>query len=319
MLSDIMNIINISERRSIVINHNLLDYVSNAASYIEKNIKSELCLDTISADLFISKFYLNRIFSAITGQKLMSYVNGRKLMHSLDALLHTENRILDIALEYGFHYEKSYVRAFKREFGMTPGAYRKTKCELKTTPVVNTNNLIAISEKAIIMEPCMIVKPAFFLIGNRCYVDSTAYESTNYVAEFANDFYFNGRQTIDGRVIDESYYGHVRYGENAHNYYTASVEVQSDAQPPEGMVKLEVPASGYWVFRYVGLFAPEKMTFMDFAHIFGHVYKWFETAGQEPTFPYHFEKISERFKNRPYCELDLYFPISEKRNPEIEQ
>jgi AraC family transcriptional regulator len=46
-------------------------------------------------------------------------------MASLERLLGTNCKLLDIALEYGFEYEQSYLRSFKREFGVTPGKFRK--------------------------------------------------------------------------------------------------------------------------------------------------------------------------------------------------
>jgi AraC family transcriptional regulator len=55
-------------------------------------------------------------------------------------LLYTDKNILDIALDYGFDYEQSYIRAFKREFGITPGGLRKNGQMVKITPPFNQKN-----------------------------------------------------------------------------------------------------------------------------------------------------------------------------------
>jgi AraC family transcriptional regulator len=56
---------------------------------------------------------------------LAGYIRSRKLAVSLDDLLKTNSTLFNIALDYGFEYEQSYRRAFKHEFGITPGEYRK--------------------------------------------------------------------------------------------------------------------------------------------------------------------------------------------------
>ena len=39
-----------------------------------------------------------------------------------------------IAVAFGFEYEQTFIRAFKREFSTTPGQFRKQKAELCLTP-----------------------------------------------------------------------------------------------------------------------------------------------------------------------------------------
>lgn len=48
----------------------------------------------------------------------MEYVQSRKLTSSLNELLSTNMRIIDIGLNYGFDYEQSYIRAFRRNLAL---------------------------------------------------------------------------------------------------------------------------------------------------------------------------------------------------------
>jgi len=48
------------------------------------------------------------------------------LATSLDDLLKTDSKLFVIAFIYGFGYEQTYIRAFKREYGITPGYLRKS-------------------------------------------------------------------------------------------------------------------------------------------------------------------------------------------------
>jgi AraC family transcriptional regulator len=61
----------------------------------------------------------------VTGETLKTYIRARRLAHSLERLLTTDLRILDIALLAGFESQEAFARAFKQSFGLTPQAYRK--------------------------------------------------------------------------------------------------------------------------------------------------------------------------------------------------
>jgi len=68
---------------------------------------------------------LQRLFRSAYNQPIGLYIRSFKLTASINDLLNTDSNILDIALGYGFNYEQSYIRAFKRKFGITPGKLRK--------------------------------------------------------------------------------------------------------------------------------------------------------------------------------------------------
>ena len=101
------------------------DLLENILSDIEKGVKEGIYLNALAEKYTLSERHLRRLFKFAFKQTLGSYIRSRKLAASLDDLLKTNFNILDIALDYGFEYEQSYRRAFKHEFGITPGEYRK--------------------------------------------------------------------------------------------------------------------------------------------------------------------------------------------------
>ncbi|MDR2597077.1 MAG: helix-turn-helix transcriptional regulator [Treponema sp.] len=74
----------------------------------------------------LSESHLHKLFRSTFNQPLGFYIRTYKLAESIDDLLNTKLKILDIALGYGFEYEQSYIRAFKREFGITPCELRRS-------------------------------------------------------------------------------------------------------------------------------------------------------------------------------------------------
>ena len=103
--------------------YNLLE---NLVNDIEKGIMEGIYSGILAERYALSERHLRRLFQFAFRQPIAGYIRSRKLTASLDDLLKTDSNILDIALKFGFYYEQSYINAFKREFGMTPGDFRKS-------------------------------------------------------------------------------------------------------------------------------------------------------------------------------------------------
>jgi AraC family transcriptional regulator len=58
------------------------------------------------------------------GSSLREYIKLRRLARACDALRDKQNRILDVAMEYGFDSHETFTRAFKDAYAITPAQYR---------------------------------------------------------------------------------------------------------------------------------------------------------------------------------------------------
>jgi AraC family transcriptional regulator len=103
------------------------ELLKNVLTDIEKGVRDGIKADIIAKKHALSESHLQRLFRSTFNQPLGFYIRTHKLTESIDALLNTDLKIVDIALDYGFEYEQSYIRAFKREFGITPGKLRKSE------------------------------------------------------------------------------------------------------------------------------------------------------------------------------------------------
>ncbi|MDR2923192.1 MAG: AraC family transcriptional regulator [Treponema sp.] len=141
--------------------HSLLEGVLAA---IENDLKDEVNPELIAGKFNISSRHLHRLFKLTFNQSLGLYIRSRKLAASIGDLLNTGMNILDIALDYGFEYEQSYIRSFRREYGTTPGDLRKTGKILKITPPLNLFNAHK-NTNGILFGPEIVVIPRFHVIG----------------------------------------------------------------------------------------------------------------------------------------------------------
>ncbi|MGG0823683.1 helix-turn-helix domain-containing protein [Paenibacillus turicensis] len=100
------------------------DIIQQSIKYIEQNLDQDLNLDIVAKQVGFSKYHFHRIFSKYVGQSLNTYIRYRRLTSSAYLLLYTDERILDIALHYGFESQEAFTRAFKALYSLPPASYR---------------------------------------------------------------------------------------------------------------------------------------------------------------------------------------------------
>jgi len=69
----------------------------------------------------------SRVFSIFTGLTLQEYIRGRKLTEAAFDLRSSGERVIDVALRYGFGSPDSFTAAFKEFHGRTPSEVRDGK------------------------------------------------------------------------------------------------------------------------------------------------------------------------------------------------
>ena len=84
-----------------------------------------LTLKTLAEEQGISYSYLSRSFKKEVGLTFTEYMTQIRLFHATETLLLTKNSITKIALDNGFASVKNFHQVFKKQFAMTPTAYRK--------------------------------------------------------------------------------------------------------------------------------------------------------------------------------------------------
>ncbi|MDE6709846.1 MAG: AraC family transcriptional regulator, partial [Oscillospiraceae bacterium] len=93
--------------------------------YIEEHIAEPVEVSDIAAQMNVSAFYYQKIFSILCGFSLGEYIRNRRLALAGGELLATEEKIIDIAMKYGYDSPEGFTRAFVKFHGVTPSAVRK--------------------------------------------------------------------------------------------------------------------------------------------------------------------------------------------------
>ncbi|MBE5804640.1 MAG: helix-turn-helix transcriptional regulator [Clostridiales bacterium] len=99
--------------------------IQKMIDWIELHLTDEPTLMEISRQIGYSPSYCSMQFHRLCGVTIKNYVAGRRLARAAIDLRDTDERILDIAVKYGFSSQEALTRAFKQIFDCTPGAYRR--------------------------------------------------------------------------------------------------------------------------------------------------------------------------------------------------
>lgn len=287
--------------------------IEDAINVIEDTLKENLDLDEISKSVGISKYHLHRLFKSITGKSLMTYVRGRRLSKSLTDLLETKMSILEIAKEYRFDYEQSYIRSFRQMFQITPGQFRKNKCELEIEQKIDSNSLHSM-EQGIVIEPKMCMKPQFYIQGilkEEINHDENIMNSvTNKQVKLFEKIFL---PKIENVVDCKKYIGRAMYepGSEFCTEYAAAIEVSKMNEVKLPFVCYEIPAQEYAVFRYIGLHSPYDITCATLDGLYDYIRKWKKRTAYEPK-SYNLEFVDLRVCSNSYCEMDIYLPVIAK-------
>ena len=100
-------------------------YIRKAVRYLEIHYTEPLSIPQIASYTGVSSIYLNRIFKLSTGKTLSDYLNDYRTAQSLQMLADESKTINQISESVGYNDVRSYIRFFKKFYGMTPSEYRK--------------------------------------------------------------------------------------------------------------------------------------------------------------------------------------------------
>ena len=113
--------------------------LESAIEYIEAHLNENIGLRDVSKKTGYSYYHMTRLFSSVLGESVGRYISRRRLYNAAEKLIHSGERVIDIALESGFASPEAFSRAFKAAFGSSPMEYRKAGLDL----VVNAKRELA--------------------------------------------------------------------------------------------------------------------------------------------------------------------------------
>jgi AraC family transcriptional regulator len=149
--------------------------MSRAIEYLERNLYGEADLEAAAREANCSVFHFYRMFEVITGVGPGEYLRRRRLSEAAMALSGGgAEKVIDLAMRFGYDSPDAFSRAFRREFGCLPTDARKAGARLHSYPPLSFSVVLK-GDKA--MEYRIEKGPALRLCG--ISIEATSKDGSN--------------------------------------------------------------------------------------------------------------------------------------------
>lgn len=138
--------------------------IQDAINYMEENLTEDLTMNDIAACSYISAFHFQRIFSVLCGITVGEYIRNRRLTLAAQELSADNEKVMDIAVKYGYDSPDSFARAFTRFHGISPSAAKKKGAMLRSYAPLHIKIIL---EGGTMLKYEIAEKAAFTVMG-RC-------------------------------------------------------------------------------------------------------------------------------------------------------
>lgn len=101
------------------------DKLKLALAYIQEHYAEAITIKELADLCGFSQVHFMNIFKAAIGSTCIEYLVEYRLARAALDLQETDHSIMQIALDNGFQNTSYFNRAFKRQYGVTPSAFRK--------------------------------------------------------------------------------------------------------------------------------------------------------------------------------------------------
>jgi AraC-like DNA-binding protein len=109
---------------------NWISDIQRAIDYIEAKLPESVNADEVANHIHASSDYFNKLFLIVTGYTVSQYIRNRKLTLAGFELLNPKNKVIDVALKYGYESPESFTKAFTRFHGVAPSTIRSKRGSL---------------------------------------------------------------------------------------------------------------------------------------------------------------------------------------------
>jgi AraC family transcriptional regulator len=160
--------------------------IEKALAFIEAHLQAPVAVADIAGAAGYSLYHFSRVFNAATHNTPYNYLIRRRLAEAARALVTTDARVIDIALDYQFNNPETFTRACRRVFGATPSRLREIGSldPHRLTPQLTAAHLTYMAEHQDSLRPVFVERQALHLAGVMAWLDDEAASSSALWARF---------------------------------------------------------------------------------------------------------------------------------------
>ena len=101
------------------------DLLKECLMYMEEHYQEKLYIRDLASLCHLNEQYFTRFFGNHVGVPPLEYLNRYRVKKATDLMIYSEEKIVDIAKNTGFHNQGNFIKTFKTIMGESPNQYRK--------------------------------------------------------------------------------------------------------------------------------------------------------------------------------------------------
>ncbi|MCD5345081.1 AraC family transcriptional regulator [Agromyces sp. S2-1-8] len=222
---------------------------------VEAHLSDELDIAALARSLGTTEFHLRRMFSSLAGLPLSDYVRRRRMTVAATDVLHGD-RLLDIAVRYGYGSTEAFGRAFRAVHGASPAEVRRHGGPLRAQPKLRFRLTVEGNDT---MDTRIADRPGFRLVGHAARVP-LIHEGVNphiqaHIASLPMAEHARLKaigETEPSGLLQVSAEVDADYREGSELTYLHGVAVEAATPVPEGLDVIDVAPGAWAVFRTSG-------------------------------------------------------------------
>ncbi|MFF1838433.1 GyrI-like domain-containing protein [Streptomyces sp. NPDC058231] len=232
----------------------MLERLNQAMEHIERHLDQDIEVEELARIAATSEYHLRRMFSALAGVPLSEYIRRRRLTLAGAEVLAGRERLLEIAVRYGYSSGEAFARAFRAMHGIGPRDARRTGAELSSQSRMAFRLTIEGSSS---MRYRVVDKAEFTIVGLKTRVPLVHAGPNQAIMDFVRGI---DRETLERleKLSDQEPNGIVAVCDDLDPSRAEGTELDyhhgviTFAAAPEGMTTLVVPAGTWAVFTTSG-------------------------------------------------------------------
>jgi AraC family transcriptional regulator len=288
--------------------------MNSAINYIEENLAEDIDIEEAAKRACCSPFHFQRIFWVVAGITLAEYVRRRRLTLAASDLSSGKNRVIDVAMKYGYDSPDAFTRAFRNVHGVTPLAARGPGVSLVAYPRITFSVIL---KGGINMDYRIFEKPAFDVVAKTKQFSTDNDENFKTIPLFWDEFNKSESPAVLskftegklGTVTEGGCLGICLDASGQKEFtYAIGVEKPMGKTAPVEFEVIHVPSANWAVFESIG---PMPKAMQDvLVRIFQ---EWFPSTGYEHDAKPELEVYFQGNNQSSNYHSQVWIPIIKKR------
>ncbi|HBE86756.1 MAG TPA: AraC family transcriptional regulator [Lachnoclostridium sp.] len=119
-----------------------IEGLNKSINYIEEHLTEEIDYEQLGKIACCSVYHFQRMFAYMANVPLSEYIRRRRMSLAAVDLLNGNNKIIDVALKYGYHSPTAFNRAFQSIHGIAPSRIKESGATVKSYPPISFKIII---------------------------------------------------------------------------------------------------------------------------------------------------------------------------------